>query len=164
MPTITVVYGEIEKIIEAPIGSTLGEAIARTDLPLEQPCAGRGTYGLCKVLVESGASPPDDIERKHLTPGEKQGQYAHSHYFYILTVGHIPPTSLHKYKQPTNGSTVHHTGYLSDTTRTSTKNTRTDSNTFGNTFTYLDPCVYYYTHSNVAADADPGIAAGELSW
>ena len=39
-------------------------------LPLEQPCAGRGTCGKCKVLVEQGAAPPDEIERKHLTAGE----------------------------------------------------------------------------------------------
>lgn len=70
MPTVTVVYGETVKQIDAPQGSTIGDAIAATGLPLEQPCAGRGTCGLCKILVESGASPPDDIERTHLTNGE----------------------------------------------------------------------------------------------
>ncbi len=70
MATLTVVYGEESKSIEAPIGSVLGEIIPATGLPLEQPCAGRGTCGKCKVLVEEGVAPPDEIERKHLTPGE----------------------------------------------------------------------------------------------
>ena len=70
MPIVTVVYGENIKEVEASPGSILGEAIAATGLPLEQPCAGRGTCGLCKVLVESGAFPPDEIEREHLTAGE----------------------------------------------------------------------------------------------
>src|SRR5512143_3302706 len=70
MPTVTVIYGETIKEVEVSPGVTLGEAIAVTGLPLEQPCAGRGTCGLCKVLVESGAFPPDEIEREHLTSGE----------------------------------------------------------------------------------------------
>ncbi len=70
MPTITAIYGEKEITIQATRGSILGEAIASTGLPLEQPCAGRGTCGKCKVLVESGAMPPDETERTHLTPGE----------------------------------------------------------------------------------------------
>ena len=70
MPNVTVVYGEKEITVPAAGGSLLGDAIASTGLPLEQPCAGRGTCGKCKVLVESGAAPPDEIERQHLTPGE----------------------------------------------------------------------------------------------
>lgn len=70
MPRVTVVYGEQVKTVEAEPGSLLGDAIAATGLPLEQPCSGRGTCGKCKVLVESGVAPPDEIERKHLTPGE----------------------------------------------------------------------------------------------
>src|SRR4030066_158854 len=70
MPTLTVIYGEEVKSIAAPQGSILGEVIPATGLPLEQPCAGRGTCGLCKVLVESGAFQPDEIEYEHLTPGE----------------------------------------------------------------------------------------------
>src|SRR5512139_391748 len=70
MPTVHVIYGEKEKTIEAPHGSLVGEAIAATGLPLEQPCAGRGTCGKCKILVETGVAPPDEIERIHLTPGE----------------------------------------------------------------------------------------------
>jgi len=70
MPKVTVVYGDKESVVEAEQGSLVGEAIAATGLPLEQPCAGRGTCGKCKVLAESGVAPPDEIEYEHLTPGE----------------------------------------------------------------------------------------------
>jgi uncharacterized 2Fe-2S/4Fe-4S cluster protein (DUF4445 family) len=70
MPTVTVIYGETEKQTEVGAGVTVGEAILSAGLSLEQPCAGRGTCGLCKVLVEAGATPPDEIEEQHLTPGE----------------------------------------------------------------------------------------------
>ena len=70
MPTLTVVYGTETKTTDVPVGTTIGDAVAQTGLPLEQPCAGRGTCGKCKVLVEAGVAPPDAIERKHLTPGE----------------------------------------------------------------------------------------------
>ena len=70
MPQVTVVYGEQEKTTSAQDGSLLGDVIAKTGLPLEQPCAGRGTCGKCKVLVEEGVRPPDEIELENLTPGE----------------------------------------------------------------------------------------------
>jgi uncharacterized 2Fe-2S/4Fe-4S cluster protein (DUF4445 family) len=70
MPNVTVVYGEEEKIVQAENGTLLGDVITETGLPLEQPCAGRGTCGKCKVLVEEGIAEPDEIERKNLTPGE----------------------------------------------------------------------------------------------
>lgn len=70
MPIVTVVYGEEVKTTEAATGSLLGDVIAATGLPLEQPCAGRGTCGLCKVLVETGVAPPDEVELEHLSPGE----------------------------------------------------------------------------------------------
>lgn len=70
MPELTIVYGEKIERIQVAVGEILGDAIARTGLPLEQPCAGRGTCGKCKVLVEAGVAPPDEIEQKHLTPGE----------------------------------------------------------------------------------------------
>ncbi len=70
MPNITVIYGEEQKTIDAQPGSLLGDVIAETGLPLEQPCAGRGTCGKCKVLVEKGVRPPDEIELENLTPGE----------------------------------------------------------------------------------------------
>lgn len=70
MPNVTVVYGEKEKTIQAENGRLLGDVIAETGLPLEQPCAGRGTCGKCKVLVEEGVAEPDEIEFENLTPGE----------------------------------------------------------------------------------------------
>ena len=70
MPKVTVTYGEKVETVEAAAGSLLGDAIAATGLPLEQPCAGRGTCGKCKILVETGVAPPDEVELKNLTPGE----------------------------------------------------------------------------------------------
>ncbi|MFQ5576701.1 MAG: ASKHA domain-containing protein, partial [Anaerolineae bacterium] len=56
--------------VDAPPNSLAGNAIAAAGLPLEQPCAGRGTCGKCKVLAEAGLAPPDAVERDNLTPGE----------------------------------------------------------------------------------------------
>jgi uncharacterized 2Fe-2S/4Fe-4S cluster protein (DUF4445 family) len=70
MPTLTIIYGSQTIERQIPTGTLLGAAIAEAELPLEQPCAGRGTCGKCKVLVESGASPPNEIERKNLTTAE----------------------------------------------------------------------------------------------
>ena len=70
MPEVTVIYGSQTKRVEAEEGALLGDVVAETGLPLEQPCAGRGTCGKCKVLVEKGTAPPDEIERQNLTPGE----------------------------------------------------------------------------------------------
>ncbi len=70
MPQVTITYGEQIKQVHADPGSLIGDIIAATGLPLEQPCAGRGTCGKCKILVEAGMAPPDDIELENLTPGE----------------------------------------------------------------------------------------------
>ncbi len=70
MPRVTVIYGEQIVTVEAAVDSVLGDAIVATDLPLEQPCAGRGTCGKCKVLAESGLATPDQVELDNLTPGE----------------------------------------------------------------------------------------------
>ena len=70
MSKVTIIYGEEKKIIEATDREILGDVIASLDLPIEQPCAGLGTCGRCKVLIESGGNAPDEIERKHLTTGE----------------------------------------------------------------------------------------------
>ncbi len=70
MPTVTAIYGEQVEQTEAATGTVLGEAIANTGLPLEQPCAGRGTCGKCKVLAEAGLALPDEIELANLTRGE----------------------------------------------------------------------------------------------
>ncbi len=70
MAEVTVIYGPEIKTIQAEEGEILGEVVVRTGLPLEQPCAGRGTCGKCKVLVEEGSAPPDEIELDNLTAGE----------------------------------------------------------------------------------------------
>ncbi len=70
MPIVTVIYGEKIERVEVETGSLLGDAVAAAGLPLEQPCAGRGTCGKCKALVEHGVAAPDEIERQHLTAGE----------------------------------------------------------------------------------------------
>lgn len=70
MPKVTVIYGDKSRTVEAALGSVIGEAIAATELPLEQPCAGRGTCGKCKVLAEAGLALPDAVERANLTEGE----------------------------------------------------------------------------------------------
>ena len=70
MPEVTLIYGGDTKKVQAEDGELLGEVIASSDLPVEQPCAGRGTCGKCKVLVEIGTAPPDEIEQKNLSPGE----------------------------------------------------------------------------------------------
>ncbi len=70
MPELTVIIGDRIEKTEVEIGTLLGDGIAKLELPLEQPCAGRGTCGKCKVLNEGGMLPPDEIEREHLTEGE----------------------------------------------------------------------------------------------
>ena len=70
MPDVTIIYGGDTKRVQAEDGDLLGDVIASTDLPLEQPCAGRGTCGKCKVLVEIGTAPADEIEIQNLSPGE----------------------------------------------------------------------------------------------
>jgi uncharacterized 2Fe-2S/4Fe-4S cluster protein (DUF4445 family) len=70
MPKLTVIIGDQIRQTEVESGTLLGDAIAELELPLEQPCAGRGTCGKCKVLNEGGMLPPDAIEQEHLTAGE----------------------------------------------------------------------------------------------
>lgn len=70
MPDVTIIYGAETKTVHAEEGALLGDVIARSNLPLEQPCAGRGTCGKCKVLVEIGTAAPDEIELQNLTQGE----------------------------------------------------------------------------------------------
>lgn len=70
MPKVIVIYGEETETKEVKRGTLLGEAIAATGLPLEQPCAGRGTCGKCKVLIEAGIAPPDEVELENLSQGE----------------------------------------------------------------------------------------------
>ena len=70
MPKVTLIYGPEIKTVQAEEGTLVGDVIAASGLPIEQPCAGKGTCGKCKVLVELGVAKPDDIELKNLSPGE----------------------------------------------------------------------------------------------
>ncbi|MBT3239447.1 MAG: DUF4445 domain-containing protein [Chloroflexi bacterium] len=70
MNKVTILFGEKVTNLDASDGDLLGDVIASVDLPVEQPCAGRGTCGRCKVMVEKGASGPDEIELEYLTESE----------------------------------------------------------------------------------------------
>ena len=70
MSTLKVIVGEKTTVIDAKNDTLLGDVIASADLPVEQPCAGRGTCGRCKVLVEKGASAPDEMEQTYLSESE----------------------------------------------------------------------------------------------
>lgn len=70
MPILTIIIGERTEETAVAVDTLLGDAIAAMELPLEQPCAGRGTCGKCKVLNEGGLHPPDEVEHEHLTDGE----------------------------------------------------------------------------------------------
>ncbi len=82
MPLLTASYGTKTRTVEVASGTGLGEAIAATELPLEQPCAGRGTCGKCRVLVEQESasrrgrlSTLDAVERKLLSAAEQTAGY-----------------------------------------------------------------------------------------
>ncbi len=69
MPTITIhVEGE-PRTVEVTPGSTLFEAGAKVGAGIDTACVGKGTCGLCRVKILSGAetlNPFTDEERKHL--------------------------------------------------------------------------------------------------
>ncbi len=71
----TVNYGTDERTVTVEPGSQLGDAIIATGLPLEQPCAGRGTCLKCKVIAEGALSPPDEKEIEGLTQAERASNY-----------------------------------------------------------------------------------------
>jgi len=82
MPIVNVSYGAKTHSVEVMPGTGLGEAIATTGLPLEQPCAGRGTCGKCRLLVEredttagDQLSTLDEVERRLLSPAEQTAGY-----------------------------------------------------------------------------------------
>lgn len=72
---LTVSYGDDVRSSVVEKNSLLGDGIVATGLPLEQPCAGRGTCGKCKVLVEGALTPPDEIEQKQLSSAELLAGY-----------------------------------------------------------------------------------------
>ncbi len=70
MPTLSITYGNETQSLHCAPDQVLGQVIPESNLPLEQPCAGRGTCGKCKVFAGGALAPPDDIEQKHLLPAE----------------------------------------------------------------------------------------------
>ncbi len=72
---VTVQYGSDVRDVVVEENAMLGGAIIATGLPLEQPCAGRGTCGKCKVLVEGSLDPPDEVEEGRLSEAERLAGY-----------------------------------------------------------------------------------------
>jgi uncharacterized 2Fe-2S/4Fe-4S cluster protein (DUF4445 family) len=72
---VTVNYGTDERTVSVEKDSVLGEAIITTGLPLEQPCAGRGTCHKCKVIAQGALSPLDEKEMDGLTEAERAADY-----------------------------------------------------------------------------------------
>jgi uncharacterized 2Fe-2S/4Fe-4S cluster protein (DUF4445 family)/DNA-binding GntR family transcriptional regulator len=72
---VTVSYGTDTRSVCVEESSSLGAAIIATGLPLEQPCAGRGTCHKCKVIAEGALSALDDKEVEALTTAEKASGY-----------------------------------------------------------------------------------------
>jgi uncharacterized 2Fe-2S/4Fe-4S cluster protein (DUF4445 family)/DNA-binding GntR family transcriptional regulator len=72
---VTVSYGTDVRSVTVEQGSLLSGAVIATGLPLEQPCAGRGTCLKCKVIAEGDLSPLDDHEIAGLTPAERASGY-----------------------------------------------------------------------------------------
>jgi uncharacterized 2Fe-2S/4Fe-4S cluster protein (DUF4445 family) len=72
---VTVNYGNNEHCVDVEAGTLLGEAIIATELPLEQPCAGRGTCLKCKVIAHGAMGTLDEKEMKGLTEAERAADY-----------------------------------------------------------------------------------------
>ena len=72
---VTVSYGNDVRSVVVEENSPLGGAIVATGLPLEQPCAGRGTCHKCKVIAQGTLSPLDEKELEGLTEAERAASY-----------------------------------------------------------------------------------------
>ena len=70
---VRVSLGDDSRVVSVAPGSTLGSAISASGLPLDQPCAGRGTCHKCKVLAQGALSPLDEEEEKLSEPERKAG-------------------------------------------------------------------------------------------
>jgi uncharacterized 2Fe-2S/4Fe-4S cluster protein (DUF4445 family) len=71
MPNLEITYAGETRAVPCAPGQLLGEVIAQSGFPLEQPCAGRGTCGKCKVIAEGGLRPHDAIEDRFLLAAER---------------------------------------------------------------------------------------------
>ena len=72
---VTVNYGTDERSVSVEENTLLGDAIIATGLPLEQPCAGRGSCLKCKVIAQGALSAPDEKEMDGLTEAERAADY-----------------------------------------------------------------------------------------
>ena len=70
MPHVTIVTGDGPPlVVECPAGTSLFEAGAKVTAGIDTACVGKGTCGLCRVRITSGAeclNPYTDEEKKHL--------------------------------------------------------------------------------------------------
>jgi uncharacterized 2Fe-2S/4Fe-4S cluster protein (DUF4445 family)/DNA-binding GntR family transcriptional regulator len=72
---VTVSYGSDVRSVVVEENSHLGSAVIATGLPLEQPCAGRGTCRKCKVIAQGAMNPLDEKELDGLTEAERAANY-----------------------------------------------------------------------------------------
>lgn len=68
---VTAHQGNEVRVIQVDEGSLLSGAVVAAGLPLEQPCAGKGTCGKCKVMAEGALSALDAREQALLSPAER---------------------------------------------------------------------------------------------
>lgn len=72
MPQLSIIYANDTRTLTCAPNQVIGQVIPASGFPLEQPCAGRGTCGKCKVLASGGLAPYDEIEQKFLLPTERE--------------------------------------------------------------------------------------------
>ena len=69
MPQVTILRDDGPLVVECRDGDSLFEAGAKVAAGIDTSCVGKGTCGLCRVKIVSGAehlTPYSDEERKHL--------------------------------------------------------------------------------------------------
>jgi ferredoxin len=69
MPVVTILRDDGPVVVECRDGESLFEAGAKVTAGIDTACVGKGTCGLCRVKIISGAehlTPFTDEERKHL--------------------------------------------------------------------------------------------------
>mgnify|MGYP000636870694 CR=1 FL=1 len=64
------INNDAEKAIDAPAGGKLLGTLADQGIFIPSACGGRGSCGLCKVIVESGAGPVLPTETPYLDDKE----------------------------------------------------------------------------------------------
>jgi uncharacterized 2Fe-2S/4Fe-4S cluster protein (DUF4445 family) len=74
MPILSITYSDETRALDCAAGQVIGEVIPASGFPLEQPCAGRGTCGKCKMLAEGGLAECDEIENKFLLAAEREAK------------------------------------------------------------------------------------------